>query len=330
MNKKSSQPEISHKNTKDQILTAYNEAMKKLSEKQDTRDDQMKLKNARTIDTTSKRIPVDIFSDLTNLKSNMIQQIDELSKNLLSESEKFTKLQEAISHEQTHLQDLYKINETAGSLTALIEAHREEKESFEKQMEQTKTNWQAAKEQLDIDYKEKKAQLEKLRKREEEEYTYQLEIKRRKELDEYNDKKIEIELELVDRISAVDHRERQVTEREKHIDNLQKQVDSIDALLDKKIKQAEESLAKQLKEQFSHESEIKAKDYDATIKLKEQSISYKNDKIAQQEEQIRELKLQSNEASRQVQSIASRALDTSAKRFSIANDESSAKVANKD
>ncbi|WP_250311157.1 hypothetical protein [Rickettsia endosymbiont of Oedothorax gibbosus] len=56
---------------------------------------------------------------------------------MLKESEKLVNLREAINLEQKHLQELYQINETANTLSALLQAQIGQKEQFKLEMEQT-------------------------------------------------------------------------------------------------------------------------------------------------------------------------------------------------
>ena len=125
----------------------------------------------------------------------------------MSEFAKLANLREAISIEQKHLQDLYQINDTANTLSVLLQTQAEQKELFKLEMEQVKqafedgmtiekSHWHEQHIQLELDYKEQKNTLEKTRKREEEEYIYILELNRRKEIDEYNNKKATTEKEL--------------------------------------------------------------------------------------------------------------------------------------
>ena len=54
-----------------------------------------------------------------------------LSEQILSEFEKLANLREAISIEQKHLQDLYQINDTANTLSILLQTKAEQKEEIQ-------------------------------------------------------------------------------------------------------------------------------------------------------------------------------------------------------
>lgn len=102
MSKKHNVLEVSAKSTKEQILAAYNEVLTKLTEKQlSTPQEQKKQEEEQNIiKKTDSHSPDNILTDLSNLKSKTIKQIDGLSEQLLSEFEKLANLHQAITIEQ--------------------------------------------------------------------------------------------------------------------------------------------------------------------------------------------------------------------------------------
>lgn len=328
MSKKSIMPEISVKSTKEQILTAYNEVLAKLNDKQLATPQEQKKQQEKQelVSKVSTDSSDSILTELSSLKSKTIKQIDNLSEQLLSEFEKLANLREAIILEQQHLQELYQINETANSLSALLQAQAEQKERFEQEMSQRKQDfeqdinsqklhWQQQRAALEQDYKEQKELLSKTRKREEEEYNYTLELKRRKELDEYNNKHILIEKELSELKDHLLKRETDLATKEQEYVSLKMQVDGMADKIKEAVHTAEELLRNQLLQQYDFEKQLTQKEYNGILQLKEQSIIYLEDKIKKQENTIQELTAKADNATQQVQSIACRALDTSGQRF---------------
>lgn len=328
MSKKSIMPEISVKSTKEQILTAYNEVLAKLNDKQLATPQEQKKQQEKQelVSKVSTDSSDSILTELSSLKSKTIKQIDNLSEQLLSEFEKLANLREAIILEQQHLQELYQINETANSLSALLQAQAEQKERFEQEMSQRKKDfeqdinsqklhWQQQRAALEQDYKEQKELLSKTRKREEEEYNYTLELKRRKELDEYNNKRILIEKELSELKDNLLKREADLATKEQEYVLLKMQVEGMADKIKEAVYTAEELLRNQLLQQYDFEKQLTQKEYNGILQLKEQSIIYLEDKIKKQENAIQELTAKADNATQQVQSIACRALDTSGQRF---------------
>ncbi len=320
--------EVSVKNTKEQILVAYNEVLTKLTEKQiATPQEQKKEEEAQAVvKKATNHSSDDILDDLSSLKSKTIKQIDSLSEQILCEFEKLANLREAITIEQKHLQDLYQINDTANTLSVLLQTQEQQKEQFKLEMEQTKqaseedmtvekSHWHEQRTQLELDYKEQKDILGKTRKREEEEYIYTLELNRRKEIDEYNNKKATTEKELSELKNNLLKQEADLIEKGKNYDALKMQVEQTPIQIKEAVSSAEGLLRTQISQQYEYETQLKQRESEGVLKLKEQSINYLEDKIKGQEIIIKELTEKADLATQQVQSIACRALDTSAQRF---------------
>lgn len=189
------------------------------------------------------------------------------------------------------------------------------KQDFEQEINSQKLHWQQQRAALEQDYKEQKELLSKTRKREEEEYNYTLELERRKELDEYNNKRILIEKELSELKDNLLKREADLATKEQEYVSLKMQVDGMADKIKEAVYSAEKLLRNQLLQQYDFEKQLTQKEYDGILQLKEQSIIYLEDKIKKQENTIQELTAKADNATQQVQSIACRALDTSGQRF---------------
>lgn len=330
--KKESLPEVSIKSTKDQILAAYNQALEKLNEQQiaSPQEEKHQQEKEAVVKKASSHSSDSILSDLSALKSKTIKQIDSLSEQLLGEFEKLANVREAISLEQRHLEELYQIKETANTLSALLQSQAEEKERFKLEAERTKrtfeeemalkkTNWQQLSAQLEQAYKEEKERVDKSRKREEEEYSYTLELNRRKEMDEYSNRKSMMEKELADLKADLLRREAEIVEKEQSYESLKRQVEGFPTVVKEAVAHAEEVLRTQLQQKYDFEWQLKEKEYEGTLKLNERTIKYLEEVIEKQDSLIKELSEKVDVATEQVQTIAFRALDTSGQRFVTMN-----------
>lgn len=328
MSKKQIKSEVTIKNTKEQILSAYNDALSTLNSKEsgNVQTIQKDAEEQKLIKNVSIQKNDDIFKQAGDLKASIIKQLDVLSEKLLLQQKKFDDLQEAIKIEQDHLENLYKIKDSSHALSALLLAQQEEKEKFNNEIEQIKKNWAAEKLKLDNDYKEHRDNIEKKRKREEEEYQYQLSTTRRTELDNYNAKKLTQEQELQNKKTEIEQLEQALLTREKSLNELEEQVKNIPQQLKELEKQTEVSVTKILQEKFEHEKQLRQQQYDASLKMQEQSVNYLQNQIKSQEKEIVELKNKLTMASEQVQNIASKALETSVKRIIINDDEKHSKT----
>lgn len=329
MNKKSTQ-EISLKNTKEQILSAYQEALLKLEAKQvsEPLSEKRKAQETETVSKASQHKAETIVADLAGLKINLIKQVDTLSESLVAEFNKLSEMRSAIMIEQKHLQELYGINETAKTLSALILSQQEQKEqfaqemldeknAFEEDITAKKANWKQQEESLNAAYKELKEQTEKARKREEEEYKYNVELKRRKELDVYAEQKSALAKELEKLRQEWNDREAALKAKEQEFTELHQKVENFPIELAKTKEHAENTLSAQLETQHQYANNLLAKEIEGERKLSEQKIIALEKKIKEQDQLVAQLTQKADAATNQIQAIACRALDTSAQRFNI-------------
>jgi hypothetical protein len=212
-------------------------------------------------------------------------------------------------------------------LAALLQAHAQEKEAFEQEraskqqtfdekMQESQSTWQKHLAELETDYKERKEFLEKQRKREEEDYKYTLEMVRRKELDDYNQRKTHLEKELEEQRVVLDQREVKIREQETLFTELTLKVEGFSDIVKQAVAEAEQNLRNQLEKEHQYAIDLQSKETVTAHKLDEQKISYLEAKIKEQDQLIKTLTQKADSATEQVQSIANRALDTSVQRFS--------------
>lgn len=242
---------ITMKSTKQEIMEAYEEAMKKIAESESGKDDPVaaaKAKNDKKIIESAQMIVED------NILNPVI-------------IERYENLKTAIEMKNKELQELYGIETKANSLVAMINAYKD------KEIE-LKDKYNAKTKELDDEFtkkelilKEEIASLEKSKedlinkiqnesneltkslnkkhKREEEEYEYNLKRSRRVENDRWEDEKAAREKELTEREAAVKADEAELADRTSYIEELEKKVEEIPVLIqDAKDKALAEGKAK--------------------------------------------------------------------------------------
>ena len=169
--------------------------------------------------------------------------------------------------------------------------------------------------QIELTYKERSDELEKNRKREEEDYLYTKELTRRKDNDAYSAQKAQTEKEMNTQKESLQKREEAITQQEALFVELQKKVETFDQEMEKQVKQAETVLSAKLEQEYKFALDLVQRDANAKLKLTEQKVIYLEQKIQEQDQLMKQLNTKMNEATAQMQQIACRALDTSAQRF---------------
>lgn len=242
---------ITMKSTKQEIMEAYEEAMKKIAESESGKDDPVAAAKAES----DKKI---IESAQMIVEDNILNPVI---------IERYENLKTAIEMKNKELQELYGIETKANSLVAMINAYKD------KEIE-LKDKYNARTKELDDEFtkkelilKEEIASLEKSkedlinkiqnesneltkslnkkRKREEEEYEYNLKRSRKVENDRWEDEKAAREKELTEREAAVKADEAELADRTSYIEELEKKVEEIPELIqDAKDKAFAEGKAK--------------------------------------------------------------------------------------
>lgn len=325
-------PEISTKSTKDQILAAYNDVVELLEEKQvQSPLEEKKKGDEKAIIHKSSQTSLDgIVSHLATLKINLTKQIDILSENLLEEFHKLSELQQAIAIEQKHLQELYEIKETTHSLSALMLIQNEEIEKFElkmqetrdqflKEMEDKKILWEKKQTDLEMNYAETKEKLEKQRKREEEEYKYNLELTRRQDAQAYKLKQEALEKTLEDKRQDLAQKEALIESRLVEIESLKEKVQKFPEELTREMERTTKEVTERLAAQHNFAVTLKEKEIEGEKKLYLQTIASLEAKVKGQDALISQLTQKAHEATDQVQAIACKALEASSQRISYSS-----------
>lgn len=226
---------VTEKNTKAQILDAYEQAMKTIAE----------LKAGKT--TTAEVVKA---KEIKAVKE-AAQQI--VNMNILEPSivAKYNNLLETIKMLEAEIEELYGIKKEADTLEALINAYKDDERRFKiakeerltkaneeyeekvaannKKVAELKADYDKLLVELKAKYQEEKTKLEKERAREKEEYTYNLNRERAIENDKWEDEKATREKELTNRENAVAERELEVTTKDKALEEAVCEIESLKA-----------------------------------------------------------------------------------------------------
>ena len=226
------------KNTKQELYDAYMAQKKQLETRAAMKDDPV------VVQENKRKSAVLVSAD-------EVAEMDILSPVVV---QKYKDLREAIEMKKTTLKDLYDIEAEASSLVALINAHKDKEQEL-------KDKYKKLSDDLEVEYQEKKAlkenelieleikkeevlnmtasenkslveELDKARKREKEEYEYNLRRERKIEEDKWNDEKTAKEKALADREESIAETEAVLAAKEEYIEELERKVSEIPTLIE--------------------------------------------------------------------------------------------------
>ena len=314
---------VTEKNTKKDILAAYKEAkaeVKKLKAKKvGNSADVQRAKVGEAVGRASSTSVEGIVADLGKLRVNANGTISNLEEQILAKKTVLDDLNVAIDTRTQDLQDLHGVVAEADSLAILMEAQAKEKAEFEADMEEQRAELERERLQSEADHKEVVAARKKLWDRQQEEYKYDFDLRKKRFEEEFKDHKATVEKELtVQRETLVADMEQFDKEKEEYSDRLK---DLLQQVQDHPVKVGEEvknAVGKAVSaEKARHNYEVGALNRELKTKdaIHTSEVGSLKDRIDNLIEENKHLRTQLDSANLKVQTIASEAVKSSQPRI---------------
>lgn len=275
-----------------------------------------------------------VVQAIGELKSGIGKMLGELSDRLEEQVSRYVQIQRAIAAKELELKEIYEIQRSASTLTALIEAHdrkRSEleselaqmKEELTREIDETREVWEQEKKLREADGKERDAAEQKRRKREEEEYKYTFAREQQQSKDKFADEMARAEKELAERKAQGEkelaERERAVKAREDEQAGLRQKVEAFPKDLEAAVARAVKEVTTRLQQESAAREELLKREFAGEKNVLTTRITSLEKTAAEQSEQIGRLLQQADKAYGQVQEIAVRAIEGSANAKQLAN-----------
>ncbi|MBE9227455.1 hypothetical protein IQ264_18670 [Phormidium sp. LEGE 05292] len=321
---------VAVKDSKTKILEAFQRLLaekQKIDSKVATKEEEAeKEKNKKTIEVASTYTVDSIVKGLADLQLEFGSIITGLSSKLTAETTKLDELKKAIVIENQHLQELQQVRVVADALHILNQEHQEklrsieenatnQRETLDKQITETRKNWQKEQEEFTTTIREQTELLTAERQRQEADYQYELERDRKIKTDEYEEfrRKLERELQQSNQEKEKDwtERERILTTNQTLFEEYRKKVEAFPAEMDEATKKAYGEGISEVNQEAKVKSDLFEKEWEASKQSYELKIHALEQKIQRQTEQITELTNQLQNALKQAQDLAMRAFESS-------------------
>ena len=255
----------------------------------------------------------DVVQRTSGLGLEIAKSLAQLSEKLVAEVEKLQNVREAVSLETKELERLHKIDIAATTLDQLIQDYGKQKEELEAEISGRREAWAEEERERERQQKELEENLKKQRQREAEEYEYKKSLERKKAQDKYEEEMRLLEKNNKERQEALEkgwqQREAVVKEKEEEWARLKKEVEEFPARLKKEIDAAVAAAVKVVEQRSEQQIVLLKKDSEAEKRIAELQIKSLQDTIARQSVEIETLHKQVEEAKRQVQDIAVKAIE---------------------
>lgn len=328
MAEKNKEPrKVALSNTKQEMITAYNELLKQLQEKESNElkpEIVMEQKKIKEIVKEADELSVEgVTKSISQLRLDISGMLGKIAEEMEEEAVKYRKVKEAVEIKGKELEEIYGIHKAAQSLAVLIEAQTQKRIIFENEMEEQKSRFEHEMKVLTLGQEEDKKRYESalkeqqmennhLRQREKEEYEYTFKREKQAALDKLNDEQAKKEKELKVKWDAF---EKQLTERESLIKRsedelslLRKKVESFSKEMESAVQKAVKDTTERIQVDSRNREEFSKKSFEGECNVLQTKIESLENIVKEQKETIIKLSQQLEKAYQKVEDIAGKAV----------------------
>jgi len=331
MNDKKAPPKkVSLHNTKQEMLGAYNDLLKQLEEKQEVDakpEEQIEEKAMKQAMERADSLSTEgIAQAIGTLKSESGKLLSQISDRLEEEVKNYRQIKTAVEVKEKELHEIYEIQRSASSLTALIEAQHRQRQVFEAEMAKSKEALQQEIQSLRIEWEKEKKLHEserqerevvalKRREREKEEYLYAFQREQQLAQDRFQDENAKLEREIQYKKEQIERglaeREKTLAQREEELDELRKRVGTFPKELETVVTKVAKESADKIQTEAKSREDLLKKEFDDQRNVLQLRIESLEKTVKEQNEQLAKLSQHLEKAYSQVQEIAIKALEGS-------------------
>ena len=305
---KRSKPEIQKEFTKiaieaDEEKTAANPKSEEMARARET--EIRESVQGVSVDGVVRRLSgvgLEISKSLADLSGKLVQEVDQLAR-----------VREAVALETKELERLHKIDVAATALDQLIQDYRTQQGQLESEMAARREAWEGEEQVRAATEKEHEDSLKKQRQREMEEYEYKKVLERKKAQDKYDEEIHLMEKRNKEKQETLEkswqQRETSIKEKEEEWARFKKEVDEFPTRLKREIDKAVAEAVKSAEDRFQQQMVLVQKDGEAEKRVADLQIQSLQNATARQSAEVDMLHKQLDEAKRQVQDIAVKAIE---------------------
>ena len=321
-----------------QMLEALAETEKIVAERREaqaTPEQKLEARAAAQAVATADELSADgVVKSIGELRGAVGKMLTQLSERLEEQVASYVQIQRAIVAKEAELKEIYEIQRSASTLTALIEAHDRQRtqletelsqarEALEREIEQARGEWERETKQREAEAKERETAEQKRRQRDQEEYKYSFAREQQQTRDQFADETAKSSKELAERKASVERelaeRERAVKAREDELTSLLKRVEAFPKELDGALAKAVKDATDRQRQEATGREELLKREFAGERNVLTTRITSLEQTAKEQAEQISRLLAQAEKAYSHVQEIAVRAIEGSASAKQLAN-----------
>lgn len=254
-----------------------------------------------------------IAKKLSDLNVEISRTLSNLSEKMNGEVGLLRSLKEAVALESKELHRLHRIDIAATGIDQLVTDYQEKKSSFEKDLLNARQEWEKETEEKKQQETEYAETLKKTRSRETEDYEYKKALERKKLQDRFDEEcrlKEKQNREAQENLEKTwKERETVLKGREEELATLKREVEQFQGRLATECAKAAKEATKEAEAKYNQEIERLKRDLLVEKQIGELKLKQQQESLANQQTQMGSLQAQLDEAKRQVQDIAVKAIE---------------------
>lgn len=283
-------------------------------ESSDAKTEELARLRQAEVDQAVEGISVEgVVQKVSNLGLEISKALAEISGKLVAEVDRLTSIREAVALQTKEIERLHKIDIAATAIDHLIQDYESQKQKLEAQISAQREAWSTEEQQHAREEKEYEDSLKKQRQREVEDYEYKKALERKKAQDKYEEEMRLLEKKNKERQEELEkswkQRETALREKEEEWLRLRKEIDEFPIRLKTEVDLAVSNAVKSAEQKFEQERILLGKDGESERRLAELQIKALQDTVVRQSAEIEKIQVQVEEAKRQVQDIAVKAIE---------------------
>jgi hypothetical protein len=311
-------PAISRvRRSKSDIEKEFSKVVEEVAEQKESRDSKTeelaRLRQAEIQQAAEGTSVEGVVQNLSHLGLEISKALAEISGKLVSEVERLNSIREAVALQTKELERLHKIDIAATAIDQLVLDYQSQNQKLEAEISAQREAWAAEEIQRSREQKEYEENLKKQRQRELEDYEYKKALERKKAQDKYEEEMRLLEKKNKEKQEELEkswkQRETALREKEEEWARLRKEFDEFPARLKTEVDMAVSNGVKSAEQRFEQERVLLKRESESEKRLAELQIKALQDAMARQSGEVEKLQAQLEEAKRQVQDIAVKAIE---------------------
>ena len=297
-----------------QEFSAIRDEVQADRESADAKADELARHKESEIRQAVDGISVDtVVEQISKLGLEVSRSLSGISEKLVEEVSRLASLRQAVALERQELERLHKIDVAATALDQMVQDYEQQKAQLESEIAAQRSSWEESVQTAERERKEQEEALKKQRQREIDDYEYKKNLERKRAQDKYDEDLRQQEKKNKERQEELEkswaQREGTLREQEEELARLRKEVSDFPARLQREIQQAAEKAAHDARQQSEQQTVLLKKEAESDRRIAELQIKTLEDMVARQNAQIQAMQKQMDEAKKQVQDIAVRAIE---------------------